>query len=202
MRAIVAWTVRIAATAVLLLPGACQPARDADQTRPCIVFVHQGMGLADGRSGLRLAIWPDGAALVPRSVGGVGPDLLFATLDPDEVAAAIRRIEEAGFFTIERYGYAVPDGDYAIMLVRADDGAKAHCWHECLSPGYGGNINTEPDYLSFVRMWNKAASALCALTPSHVQRLSEYLAETNASDFRGYNPDEPFKTPWMEAQNW
>jgi hypothetical protein len=202
MKAIATCTVSIATIAALSLPAGSQPAPDDQDAWPCIVLVQHGGNSPNDESGLRLAVWPDGAALVPRSARGVGPHLLVGTLDPEEVASALGSIKKAGFFTTERYGYAVPDGDYAIMLVRADDGARAHCWHECLSPGYGGNINTDLDYLSFVRMWNKAASALCALTPSHVQRLPEYLAETNASDFRGYNPDEPFRTPWMKSQNW
>lgn len=202
MKAIVAWVVTIAATPVSVVPGPSQPAADAEETWPCIVFVQHGGNAPGAESGLRLAVWPDGAALIPRSARGIGPHLLVGALDPAEVASAVGSIKDAGFFTVERYGYAVPDGDYATMLIRADGVSKAHCWHECLSPGYGGNINTDLDYLSFARMWRNTAAALCALTPSHVQRLPEYLAETNASDFRGYNPAEPLRTPWMKSRNW
>lgn len=197
-----ACSLSIASVAAFGWPAASQVAPAPKDPRPCIVLVQHGGNAPADQSGLRLAVWSDGAVLIPRSDREVGPHLLVGTLDPEEVVSAASTIAEAGFFTTERYGYAVPDGGYAVMLVRTDDASAAHCWHECLSPGYGGNINTDLEYLSFVRMWKKAASALGALTPSHVQRLADYLAEAQASDFRGYDPTEPWKTPWMKQRNW
>jgi hypothetical protein len=202
MRAVAACTVTIAISLVPVLPAAGQTTPDAEDAWPCIVLVQHGSNAPTAPSGLRRAVWPDGAALIPRSAHSVGPHLLVGSFDPEEVASALESVREAGFLGIERYGYAVPDGDYATMMVRVDGVSKAHCWHECLSPGYGGSINTDLDYLSFVRMWNKAAAALGALTPSHVQRLPEYLAEAATGDFRGYDPEEPLRTRWMKAQNW
>jgi hypothetical protein len=183
-------------------PAVSQVRLDTRDPRPCIALVQHGGNSPDAQSGLRLAAWPDGAVLMPRSDRGVGGHLLVGTLDPEEVVSVVETIGKAGFFAVERYGYAVPDGEYAVMLVRTGDVSAAHCWHECLSPNYGGNINTDLEYLSFVRMWRKAAGALYALTPSHVQRLAAYLAEAQANDFRGYDPTEPWQTPWMKTQGW
>jgi len=196
------YSLAMAAVAAFGWPTASQVAPEADEPQPCIVFVQHGGNTPRDQSGLRLAVWPDGTTLIPRSDREVSAHLLVGKLDPEEVVSALSAIAEAGFFAIERYGHAVPDGDYATMLVRTDDASAAHCWHECLSPGYGGNINTDPEYLAFVRMWRKAASALQALTPSHVQRLADHLAEAQASDFRGYDPSRPLKTPWMKNENW
>ena len=79
---------------------------------------------------------------------------------------------------------------------------KEHTWLETLSPGFGGNLDTDDEYRKFVKMWRESESALLALTPLKVERLKSRLARSKRTTFRGYNPADPLGTPWMHARNW
>jgi hypothetical protein len=157
---------------------------------------------APDESGLALAVWSDGSILLPAAEADADASLLVGKVDPNDLAAALHSLREAGFFTAERASYAVPDAGSAAILARDGGQFAARIWHGSLNPGFGGNVGTDADYRSFVKMWKAAESALRSLTPLEVQPLSDYLKQHATDTFRGYRPADPWQTPWMHDRNW
>ena len=139
--------------------------------------------------------------MAPRH-GSISSNMLVGEVAPGEVAKAMTAVRDAGFFAIERYGYAVPDAASATLIAKSKDTAKALTWHELLLPGFGGDLNTDEEYRKFIAMWHKSAAALYALTPTRVERLWKRLQKERATHFRGFDPAQPVKAPWMHAKNW
>jgi len=149
-----------------------------------------------------MAIWEDGSILIQRGPRRITEHILVGTLDAKDLAEAISSVAQAGFFSVDREGYCVPSSSSSVLMVRTGTASQVRSWHETLSPGFGGNLNTDDEYRKFVKMWRKSESALLALTPLKVERLKSHLARSKRADFRGYNPAAPLRTPWMRAHNW
>lgn len=197
------------AIAILLCFAICAPCAhseaDDETPWPCMVLVYHDVGSAPGageRSGLRMAIWEDGSILIQPEPRWVTEHILIGTLDTRDLAATVSRIAQAGFFSVDREGYCVPSSGWSTLMVRTRTTSQVRSWHGTLLPGFGGNLNTDEEYRRFVKMWRESESALLALTPLKVERLKTRLARSKGTGFRGYNPADPFGTPWMHARNW
>ena len=172
--------------------GAAQDVRPPAD-RPCvIVWRYAGMQLKPNE-GLVLAVWNDGTILFSHRPERLGEHLLIGRVALEDIQTMLVGIRAAGFWE-KRRDYVVPDSRFTTIVAHSGNDEARHSWHECLLPGFGGDINTDKEYRSFVRMWKKTMGAITALAPIEVQRLSEKVGKARA--WRGYVVDEPHKTVW------
>lgn len=202
MRVAVRMGVAILLAAVACLTFAGVEEED-DSPWPCIVMVYQANSMLPGvgGSGLRMAIWEDGSILMQPD-RSISEHILIGSLDGEDLETAFKSIVQTGFFSGSREGYVVPDAGYSTLMIRTETESKVRSWHGKLSPGFGGNLNTDKEYRRFVKMWKASESTLLALTPVKVERLAQHLKKSGATHFRGYNPQAPFEAPWISKWNW
>jgi hypothetical protein len=181
------------------LPGTqeCVTTHPADW--PCLAVWHDGGMRRNANSGLKLAVWSDGTILLSPREEKPGESLLVGKVDESDVKAMLQAVRDAGFFELGR-DYVVPDSSYATIAVRGDNKAAVHSWHGFLLPGFGGDLNTDPSYRAFIKVWKRTAGAIESLAPVELHRLSE-RAGTDTM-FRGYVIASPQKTGWFIRRNW
>lgn len=170
----------VAATTSFLIFG--QTTRSSDD--PCfVIWQHPGYSLDPVYFGPITVVWRDGAILYL----GRQP-CLVGKVEPKDVDAAIQTIRDAGFHNAAQE-WVVHDADYKTIIVR-DTASSQRSWHEVILPNFGGDLNTDPEYRSFIRVWLKTRAAIESLAPIEVRPLKK--DET----FRGYDPKVPEHVLW------
>jgi hypothetical protein len=187
----------LASAALLFSAGAKEGARrpqQIDLNAPILVV--QGHGSRGTKSGLILAMWSDGEVLFSPELGSVSERLLSGKVPAADVSGFIESLRASGFLTLSRDSYIVPDAGYISISTDLDNVRTGHGWHGSLSPGFGGDFNTDDDYRKFVRAWKKANGLAAALVPESISPVDM------TKPFRGYNPAKPLSTPWMLPSYW
>jgi hypothetical protein len=159
---------------------------------PCLV-IWQYPGYPAPRqrvnAGLEVAVWPDGAMLLSPVRSALGEHMMAGKVDAADLKAALSAIRDAGFQKLKN-GSVVPDASCARITVAEEGKVTTNGWHECLLPGFGGDINADAEYRAFVRTWKKTRAAIESIAPIELRALKE------KEDFRGYVTIAPEKTNW------
>lgn len=172
-----------------------QPAPGTDG--PCLaVWQHESLRpSAKSNSGLRIAVWPDGAILFSPVRARLGEHMLIGAVETADLEAALKTIRTAGFFKLTR-DYLVPDSGSTTIAVRDHEGSSAHSFHAYLMPGFGGDLNTDAEYRRFVRTWMHTHGAIESLAPVRLERLGD------RQEYRGYSVAEQRASQWQNARQW
>ncbi len=144
---------------------------------------------------LKRALWKDGTVLFSDPSG----NMRVGTVHHPSPWRMWNGLREAGFFTMEREHYIVPDSDYETIFAHQGSEAKIHSWHCNLTRGFGGDIETDAAYRSFVEMWKKADDAISHLTPEQSSPLEDVAVN---GTYRGYDLSKPSETPWLNPREW
>ncbi|GEM_PF-4216084 len=167
---------------------------------PCAMVMYTpGNGPPDSPCGLIMAVWRDGTMLFSAGECSPGKHMLVGQADIADVDAMVEAMIRAGFFGKLKDDSGVPDAGFSTMALRVRT-SKARRHSGSLIPGFGKNANPDADYWAYVKMWRRCEAELHAISPHKVERLEDRLEADGT--FRGYNPDEPFETPWLHGDAW
>ena len=125
--------------------------------------------------------------------------MLVGQADIADVDVMVEAMIRAGFFGKLKDDSGVPDAGFHTMALRVRT-SKSRRHTGSLIPGFGKNADPDADYWALVKMWRRCEAELHAISPHRVERLEDRLDADGT--FRGYKPDEPFKTPWMDGDAW
>lgn len=158
---------------------------------PVFVIWHDGSRNVSG--GLELAVWEDETMLLAPRRERPGTHLLVAKCMPGDVQTMLAAIRAAKFAQLDR-DWVVPDTSATTISVRIDSRLHRRAWHENLTPGFGGDINKDPDYRAFVGSWKRVRGAIESLPPTEVARLCDHA---EVQSFRGFDLKDPRRTSWV-----
>ncbi|MBA4148986.1 MAG: hypothetical protein H0X66_12790 [Verrucomicrobia bacterium] len=162
---------------------------------PVLVHVRRGNRRTPGPE-LKFAYWQDGTVLLRADDSS---RLLVGKVEHPGTWRMWNALREAAFFTTSREGYVVPDASYETIMIHSGNESAVHSWHGVLTPNFGGNIETDAEYRSFVEMWKQSVAAIAKLTPTQLRPLSEAAKD---GTFRGYVVDKPAETEWLNERKW
>ncbi len=149
---------------------------------PTVVVVFDAGRPADPESrssGVRLAVWDDGTALVATDPLHPANDMRLGNVTPEQLSAALAEMEKAGFFEKEDSVLVAPDSAYVRITARSNGVTRTH-----LIDSYQ---QTQAAW------WTPVAFALEGLRPTETRPVAEGATD---GAFRGYIIDEWWRTAW------
>lgn len=160
------------------------------------ILVHVRHGSRDPLSTLKFAYWQDGTVLFRSPKDDA---LQVGHIAYPEFWKMWTAFREAGFFKTTREHYVVPDSSYETIIIHLGSESALHSWHGSLTRGFGGDIETDPEYRAFVEMWSKTVGAISETAPTGGRSVNDVAKSGN---FRGYVLNKPNETKWLNEGEW
>lgn len=122
--------------------------------------------------------WDDGLVVFAMNPDIPGQHMQCGWITPEQVLGLLAELKDAGFFAPQMVVGAIPDN--STTTITASNGEPAsHTWNEALSTAWGANINSDPRFKQFTRMWALSRHAIAFAHPAKAEPLSQNPAELN-----------------------
>ncbi len=158
------------------LVWAARPA-PAEPAKPRIAFsvTYESHGLKP--SGAILVGWDDGLVVFAINPDEPGTELQFGKLTQAQIVSVINDLKSAGFFEQQMAPGTVPDTSCTSITASCKESLASHTWNESRSFPWGSNIESDPSFKNFTRMWSISRNALAFAHP----RVGKPLATDSAA---------------------